>query len=80
MLPSLLPSLIRAHSRVSSKAQADLLLELCLTLPARLSALLPFLHDLMGPLLKAMQAGPEQVLNSLSLCGALATSRKLRGQ
>lgn len=64
LLPSLLPALIRAHARAPSKAQSDVLLELCLTLPARLSALLPFLHELMGPVLHALRAGTEQVKQS----------------
>ncbi len=49
----------------------DLISELCLTVPVKLTYLLPYLHHLMKPLVFALRAGPELVvqgLRTLELC------------
>jgi transformation/transcription domain-associated protein len=61
LLPSLLHGLIRAHASARQPPVRELLLELCLTLPARLSALLPYLHLLVRPLLFSLRSGNELV-------------------
>jgi transformation/transcription domain-associated protein len=57
--------------RVTRSQLRDLLVELCLTVPVRLSALLPYLHYLMRPLVLALRSSDELVsqgLRTLELC------------
>ena len=52
-------------------AKRELFVDLCLTVPVRLSVLLPYLDQLMHPLVLALQSSPELVsqgLRTLELC------------
>ena len=71
LLPSLLNGLNRLKDGTHTQQLKDLLIELCLTVPVRLSALLPYLHYLMRPLVLALKSNTELVsqgLRTLELC------------
>lgn len=70
LLPEMLESLNRLLS-AAGPVTRDLLAELCLTVPVRLTHLLPYLHNLMQPLVFALRGNPELVsqgLRTLELC------------
>eukprot|EP00911_Craspedida_sp_UC1_P000079 UC1_evm1s66 len=71
LLPTLLNGLTRLQEGAHHEKMRDLFVELCLTVPVRLSALLPYLHYLMRPLVLALNSGNELVgqgLRTLELC------------
>lgn len=70
----LLPALLEKLNLLLDAAeppQRELFIDLCLTVPVRLSVLLPYLGQLMHPLVLALRASPELVsqgLRTLELC------------
>lgn len=71
LLPSLLNGLNRLQECAHKKSVKGLFVELCLTVPVRLSALLPYLHLLMRPLVLALRSDDDLVsqgLRTLELC------------
>ena len=71
LLPALLTGLNRLQDGAHRQQMKDLFVELCLTVPVRLSALLPYLHYLMKPLVLALNASDDLVtqgLRTLELC------------
>lgn len=70
----LLPVLLEELNALLDGAQPserELFIDLCLTVPVRLSVLLPYLDQLMRPLVMALKSGPELVsqgLRTLELC------------
>ncbi|KAJ3053641.1 hypothetical protein HK097_003754, partial [Rhizophlyctis rosea] len=70
-LQVLLESLNSLLAAAHEPRMRELFVELCLTVPVRLSVLLPYLSQLMKPLVYALQAGQELVsqgLRTLELC------------
>ena len=70
LLPVLLEKL-NALLEGAQPSERELFVDLCLTVPVRLSVLLPYLDQLMRPLVLALQSGPELVsqgLRTLELC------------
>lgn len=71
LLPALLGGLNRLQSGCHKQTMKDLFVELCLTVPVRLSSLLPFLKELMDPLVSALNGSSmlvTQGLRTLELC------------
>ncbi|KNC87363.1 hypothetical protein SARC_00504 [Sphaeroforma arctica JP610] len=72
LLPVLLERLNKLILVACHRTTQYLFVELCLTVPVRLSALLPYLHWLMRPLVLALSAGPNdlvlQGMRTLELC------------
>ena len=71
LLPALLNGLNRLKDGAHTEHLRELLVELCLTVPVRLSALLPYLHYLMRPLVLALKSNSDLVsqgLRTLELC------------
>lgn len=71
LLPTLLDTLNALLASTTSVTMRELFLELSLTIPVRLSVLLPYLPNLMRPLVNSLHAGQElisQGLRTLELC------------
>lgn len=71
LLPNLLQGLNSLQSGLHRQQMKDLFVELCLTVPVRLSSLLPYLPQLMDPLVSALNGSPplvSQGLRTLELC------------
>ena len=72
LLPVLLQSLNELQIGLHKQYLKDLFVELCLTVPVRLSSLLPYLPNLMDPLVSALTNGSPTLVNqglrTLELC------------
>ncbi|CAL8129543.1 unnamed protein product [Orchesella dallaii] len=71
LLPNLLQGLNSLQSGLHRQQMKDLFVELCLTVPVRLSSLLPYLPQLMDPLVSALNGSAplvSQGLRTLELC------------